>query len=912
MQETFGQQLQRFRIRAGLTIQELTDHSQIGRKTITDWEKDRRVPRDRGLLQQLATALDLSPEEHKQLAAAAARQRTSAQGPAKRTVGTTDGVKVPRDTTDLSPALEHQLADVAAHQGTHGHLRTAYGLTRFSNFPSPHEFQLIGREQLIERLAVIFAKPEKRLLTLVGTGGVGKTQLALHLAQRVKQQFTTSYFVDLASITDPQLALPHIARSINLHHERQQAREMSYLDLLTFSFQSQPTLLVLDNVEQLLNTQAGLIETTSWISGLLEHTLHLKMIVTSRQPLNLSIEQQYLVPPLAVTVSADQDLSASPAIQLFITRAQQKDMLFEPSPALLLDIAAICKRLDGIPLAIELAAARIRHTGVPVNLIAHLDMLESTASLLIADLPARQRTMRDTIAWSYQLLNPDEQTFLRRLAVFVGGWSLPLAVRVCFAPGTEVRHAVNALSRFVDQSLLQVDLMAGALPRYTMFEMIREFALELLDTSEESHALHERHAHAVVVLAEELEPVLKGRDRSAVLSQLEAEHDNLRAAITWLLAHHHYELAGRLCSALATFWSVRGYAEEGLTYIQKVVQHGRNQMSEMIYAKVLYGAGWLSDSLNEYDQAMSYYQACSTLREQLNDQIGLAYVLFARARVARSRGNHVEAEQDLQASLMLVQEDADAWLTAAVLNILGWVQLRRDQFAVAERTLKHSYALAMRQVHDPDLRAKTLINLGHLCINQAEYTLAQEYFEQARSICITLGNWSDAARCLINLAAMATDSHDYWQAHIYLDELLPLLRSLGDKEKMVYGHLNRGELYLKQQRFAEARDSYGEALMIADSYQAGMLMGFALDGLACSQALIHDLEAAAQLVGVADSCYATSQTAPYAPIRDQVSQLLTQGLDATTSEALQRRGRLISTEHALKLINRDRPRPPAT
>jgi predicted ATPase len=804
------------------------------------------------------------------------------------------------DRAELLAALEEHAPAFAAHLSgaAQRHDQTRHGAARSGGVPSPKEAQLIGREAILRRLANTLSQPDRQLLTVVGTGGVGKTQLALHLASRINHLFSGCYFADLAAFRQPEQMLAAIAHSVLPQSAGRYGANRSLLDILVDTLYDRPALLVLDNLEQLLRDSGSQAEIRRIIQALLDRCSQLKVLITSRQPLNLPGELPYNLKPLTID-AATTELDSIPAVLLFVKRARQKDLDFAPEPEHLASIAAICRRLDGIPLAIELAAARVRHTGIPISLIARLEALGADMEAT-GDQPARQQTMRATIAWSYDLLSREEQTLFKRLAVFVGPWSLAAAAAVCFEGRSSADHVLNALARLVDKSLIQPQPGRGDQAWYSLYEMLREYGLEQL-AGDQATAIRQRHANYYLELAETLGNAIRGERRKEVLAALEDAHLNMGQAMAWLIDQREYELAGRLGAALAHFWSVRGYAREEYATLATILNAGAGQMSPGLVGAVRFAAGWIADTLGNYANAQIHYDECHTLRAQLNDRPGLAYLLYAQGRLARSRGNFTEAEGYLSACLGLVDSTTDPWLTAAALGIQGFVQTWLSRPDAAERSLKQSYQLVKQLVRDPDLEAAVLTNLGNLCARQGEYHSARDYLEQAKTIYSQLGNWAEAAICLNNLVATTSDQGHTEDAFAYLDELFPLLRELGHKVRLVYWHLNRGELLIKEQRLEEARRDSQRGLTLADDCGDWMLMGFALDSLACIQALEGLCDQAAQLLGAADSCYDTSMTRPYEPLRQLAGQLLDQLLEPSAQAALRQSGRLVSVQRALEL-----------
>ena len=414
---------------------------------------------------------------------------------------------------------------------------TSLAISSASPVPRPRH-PLIGRERELAAACDLLLRDGVPLLTLTGPGGVGKTRLALEVASMVTSSFSDGIvYVPLAGIEDPALVTPAVAHALGV---RDPAGDESLVLLLTWVLRDKGVLLVLDNFEHL-------IEAAALVSELLAACPALAVLTTSRQRLNLSVEHELDVPPLATVEDAiaqhTERENPSAAVRLFVARAQAVKSDFALTAENADSVAAICRRLDGLPLAIELAAARVKVLP-PVALLARLEQRLPLLTGGARDAPERQRTMRATIAWSYDLLPPEEQRLLRRLAVFAGSFSLPAIDAVAVGLEESGLDALDSVASLIDKSLLRQHETPDDDPRFSMLETVREFALEQLMATGEERAVRERHARWCLNLAEELEPFLfSGRDQAPYLARLDAELDNLRAAIGWFSASlQHTEL----------------------------------------------------------------------------------------------------------------------------------------------------------------------------------------------------------------------------------------------------------------------------------------------------------------------------------------------------------------------------------
>ncbi|HZU70579.1 MAG TPA: tetratricopeptide repeat protein [Ktedonobacteraceae bacterium] len=628
---------------------------------------------------------------------------------------------------------------------------------------------LIGREHEVTAVVRLLRREKVRLVTLTGPGGTGKTRLALQVAAELGNIFTGGvFFVSLASLNDPALVIPTIARTLGIWESVGQPVFTRLVEVL----QDKQALLLLDNFEQV-------IEAAPQLADLLASCPQLKLLVTSREVLHVRSEREFAVPPLALP---DPDhlpklaaLARIPAVTLFLQRAQAVRPEFKLRSTNARTVAEICVRLDGLPLAIELAAARMKLLS-PQTLLARLDQPLNLLTGGARDVPARQQTLRNTIEWSYQLLNAREQRIFRWLSVFVGGCSLQAAETVCTGPDDEAGQVWDDVASLVDKSLLRRmgQTQEGSEDqRLLMLETIREYGLEALIASGEEPAA--RHAHAVYFLhlAEEAEPALKGPLLVDWLERLEREHDNLRAALQWSLESGKGEVALRLAIALERFWVVRGQRNEGLAFLQKALA-GSAEVTTTIRAKAL----------------------------------------LVAARLAFNQSNYAQGEILAQESLALFRELGDKRGIALSLNRLGVAAWRRGDFSSARVLLEEDLAL-FREMGDRDRVAWSLFMHGLLDSKQGEYARASSWFEESLALFRELGNKRGIAASLTQLAGTLFVSQGV-QDMIYplLEQGLSLDREVGDKEGMAVASLLLGWVALKQGDKATARSRVEEGLTL--------------------------------------------------------------------------------------------------
>ena len=420
---------------------------------------------------------------------------------------------------------------------------------------------LIGREREVEEVCRRLRATEVRVLTLTGPGGTGKTRVGVQAAAELTDEYEDGvFFVALAAIADPSLVVPTVARTLGLIEASNQSPE----ELLKGYLRDRHILLVLDNFEQVL-------EAAPLIDEVLHSAPRVKVLVTSRTPLGLYGEHEFPIPPLSLPESeaapSAEHLADYGAIRLFLDRTRAVNPEFSLTEENAGAVAEICERLDGLPLAIELAAARAKLLP-PQALLSRLGNRLKLLTGGARNLPERQRTLRNTIEWSYEMLDEGEKTLFARLAAFPGGGTLEAIEAVCDAEGDLPVDPLEGVSSLLDKSLLRQVAEQEDEPRFEMLETIREFALEKLEESADAGAVERVHAEFYLDLAEQAEPRLWGPEDAAWLERLEREHDNLRAALSWALDHEEVDLALRLGAALRWFWNLGGYYGEGRSWLE--------------------------------------------------------------------------------------------------------------------------------------------------------------------------------------------------------------------------------------------------------------------------------------------------------------------------------------------------------
>jgi predicted ATPase/class 3 adenylate cyclase len=633
---------------------------------------------------------------------------------------------------------------------------------------------LIGREQQVAEAVILVRREGIRLVTLTGAGGTGKTRLALQVAAELIADFEDGvFFVDLAAIIDPHLFGATVAQTLSVREQPGQSLSETLRDYL----RDKHLLLVLDNFEQLIDAGPA-------VSALLAAAPNLKALVTSRAPLHLLGEHEYSVPPLTVPDLGEFEppsiLAAYEAVQLFLARAQAVKPEFkltsENAPA----VAEICARLDGLPLAIELGAARVRIL-TPQALLGRLSERLALLTGGARDAPARQRTLRDTIEWSYGLLTANEQRLFARLSVFAGGSTVEAAEAVCDASADTA--VLDGVASLVEKSLLRQDEGPEDEPRLRMLDTIRDYAFGRLERSGEGELLRQRHANYFVALAEEAEPEILGADQIVWLERLEAERDNFRATLAWLLERGDPERALRLIGALRRAWVARGYLSESRKWLEAGLEQGA-AVPPQVRAKALYGLGRVTLVQGDYDQAIAPLETSARLFRELGEAEGLVFSLADLGFIATAQGRHEDAERLADESLAEARAAGSERTIAAALHSLACAKLDADEHGEARALFAESLALR-RKLGDKRNTANSLCYLGSVALLEGDYDGATALLDESLALGRELGNLLIVSAALATESLVALATGEPGRAAALCNESLALSRELGDKRTTV-------------------------------------------------------------------------------------------------------------------------------
>jgi predicted ATPase/DNA-binding XRE family transcriptional regulator len=680
----FGDLLRRHRAAAGVTQEDLAGRAGLTPQAIGLLERGKRRQPHAYTVQKLAEALDLEGPALSEFEAAAKRATT------QRSADTIPVYRVPTPPTSL-----------------------------------------IGREREVASIATLLREEHVRLLTLLGPGGVGKTRLAIEVARRSRDAFADGVvFVPLAPLRDPELVPAALAETLGV----KDAADRSLLDALKRHLQGKKMLLVVDNAEHLLSA-------VPVVADLVVGCPRLTVLVTSRAPLRLSAEQQYPVAPLPLNEEAS--LALSPAVRLYLERARAVAPDFELTDANAATVARICERLDGLPLAIELAAARIK-LFQPTALLERLDRRLQLLSGGPRDLPERQQTLRHTVAWSHDLLDEAGKMLFGRLAVFAGGFTLEAAEAVCGSSMPSDAGVLEALESLVDNSLLVpvTEPPSGpAEPRFTMLETIREYAAEQLRSDGEAEEMHRAHASYYLALAEAAQPEASPHMFDAWLAVLGREHDNLRTALRWAIRHGEVDTGTRLGLMMWRFWSEQFHLGEGRRWLEAVLELGepvggvaQPTPSARRWAFLHLITGIMASGQGDYDRAVALCEKSLALYRRMGHRKGTSGPLRELGVVAYHRGDYDRAVRLSEQALEVTREFGSTFGAGLATCSLADALRARGDVEEARTLLVESLDLLRRKPYPlrvANALANTLARLGSIECELGRADRAFELYEES-------------------------------------------------------------------------------------------------------------------------------------------------------------------------------------
>jgi predicted ATPase/class 3 adenylate cyclase/DNA-binding CsgD family transcriptional regulator len=722
---------------------------------------------------------------------------------------------------------------------------------------------LIGREKEVAALLNLLQREEVRLLTLTGPGGTGKTRLGLQVAAELSDRFADGvFFVNLAPLSDPELVIPATAQVLDV----KEIGGQPLLELLKASLREKHLLLLLDNFEQVVRVALQMAE-------LLAACPKLKIMVTSRMALHVRAEQEFAVPPLALPdLKRLPDLvvlSQYEAVALFIQRARAAKSDFQVTNGTAPAVAEICVRLDGLPLAIELAAARSKVLP-PQALLARLGQRLAILTSGAKDVPERQKTLRNTIEWSYLLLDAYEQRLFRRISVFVGGCTLEAIEAVCIELDTDSTsgQVLDRVSSLIDKSLLQQTEQEGEETRLVMLETIREFGLECLTSSGEWEETQQAHADYYLWFSEEeVEPQLWGPQQVRWLQRLEQEHDNLRAALRWFLeqgaSKQRIEKALRLGAALRSFWLTRGYYNEGRAFLEQALARSEG-IEATVRAKAFWAAATMASFQGDTDRVEALSQESLTLHRKLGDRRGIAYSLYYLGSASANRGDYATARQLAEEALALRREVGNKHDIAWSLNSLAIFVSEQGEYSRACALFEESLAL-FRELGNTRGIALVLTGLAWLLFDsQSDSMTIHSLLDEGIALLKELDDRSNIADSFILSGELALSQGDTSTARSLAEEAVALTREIGDQLNTAWALAFLAKVITHQGDQAAARAMYEKGLALAKAGNSKWHIARGLEGLAGVIAPQGNLVWAARLWGAAEALRYTMGT-PIAP-----------------------------------------------
>lgn len=659
----------------------------------------------------------------------------------------------------------------------------------------------IGREKEISDVKALLLKTP--ILSLLGSGGTGKTRISIQIGAEMIDNFVNGvWFIELSTLSDSSLVVQEIASAFNLR----ESGNRKIIDILLDYLKDKELLLIIDTCEHLI------VECARVIDMLIRKSSKLKILTTSREALRISGETVYRVPSLKVPEiklkHTVESISEFESVRLFIDRASTAKSDFSVTTANASFIAQICNNLDGIPFALELAAARV--CSLSVDKIA--ERLDDRFRLLTGGsrtaLP-KQQTLHAMIDWSYDLLNEQEKALLARMSVFAGGCTLESGEEVCSGNGIEDFEVLDLMSSLVDKSLISFVEENG---RYGQLETVRQYGSEKLTESREEREYRMKHFIHFYSLAEEAEPQLSGQGQVKWLNRIENEHNNLRVAVGWSMESNELEEKGlRFVTDLKQFWLIRGYYSEGKRFIINMIKKGN--IETKLKGEALSVAGKLSVSMGDYKEAKLMFEEALTIFREVRDDKSIADSFTNLASIAFYLGKFDEAQIQLEQAITIYRKIDNKRCIADSLNHLGLISSYRGDIDKARKNFEDSIIISNEIGYKLGV-ANSLNNLGQLAGNQGEYTEAKKCFEESINIFREIRYKLGVANSLNNLGAVELDQREYTEASIYFEEALTIYREIADKRGISNSLGNLGWIAYNIKQYQESQEYFENAISI--------------------------------------------------------------------------------------------------
>jgi len=678
----------------------------------------------------------------------------------------------------------------------------------------------IGRENEIKKAKELLSKT--KLLSLVGTGGTGKTRLSLQVAAEMINDFKDGvWFIELASLSEPLYIIDEIAIIFNLPEDGKRKT----IDIILDYLKEKEALLILDNCEHLIKECAKISDT------LLRHCPKLKILSTSRESFHITGEKVYHVPSLSLP-DRKENLSAESlfqyeSIRLFSERASSVKHDFVLNDSNANSVAELCRKLDGIPLAIELASARIKNLPVEKILVKLKDRFDLLTRGSRSSLP-RQQTLRALIDWSYDLLSHNEKIFLQRLSVFAGGWTLEAAEEVCADDKITESEILDLLANLVEKSLVKVNEMENSF-RYNMLETIRHYGDEKLIESKEKSKILKKHFDFFLKLTEESEIKLKGIAAKQWIEKLDIEIDNIRESLKWS-SENEVESALRMAVALGEFWDVRGYFVEGFEFLSNNLEKANN-VEKNLKAKILFWEGFFLHYHGKYVESKKLLHQSLDLFRETKDNIGIANSLNNLGSNELYERDYEKAKKFYDESLSIFREMENKHGIARCLNNLGIIPLREKDYESSRKFFEESLVIS-REINNITHITSSLGNLGLIEYLTGNFERAKKIMEECLALDYELGNKSRIARSLQLMGIIAFAEKDYAEAQKFQEESLPLAKELGDKRLILVSLQSLGEIAAVKKNFPIAQKIFRECVTISNELGDKNAILQCLEGLA--------------------------------------------------------------------------------